>query len=197
MKFSYNSPFVLSYAVISTVILALSQATSPAFYQGYTVGVSGLMRFFAINPYMDWANPVDYFRLVSHAMGHANWTHLYGNFTLILLLGPMLEEKYGTLPLLAMSFATALVTGILNVMLFTTSLLGASGIAFMMIILSSISNLKQGRIPLTFVLVLILYLGKEVLGSFERNTTSEFGHILGGICGGVFGFAMQRHQPKP
>jgi hypothetical protein len=83
---------------------------------------------------------------------------------------------------------TALVTAVLNNLFFSTGLMGASGIVFMMILLSSFVNFKQGEIPLTFILVVVLYIGREVISSFERNNVSEFAHILGGICGAAFGF---------
>ena len=162
MKIQYNSPVVLSYTIICSIILAVAPLT------GMT-----LMSIFTVYPTMSPTNPLDYFRLFSHAMGHGDWNHLLSNFTFILLLGPMLEEKYGSANLLTMMFLTALVTGILNVMLFSNGLLGASGVVFMMILLSSMTNLRQGKIPLTFVLVVILFLGKEVLNIFTTNNVSE------------------------
>jgi len=83
---------------------------------------------------------------------------------------------------------TAFVTGILNAFLLPTALLGASGVVFMMILLASFTNFKQGEIPLTFILVLTLYLGREIFNSFTNNNISEFAHIVGGFCGSLFGF---------
>lgn len=174
MKITYNAPFTLTFTLIATII--------HAFPQGFTES------FFAVGTNMDFGDPLDYFRLFSHALGHANWNHLFGNFSLILILGPILEEKYGTKMLALMSFITALVTGILNVLFLNTGLYGASGIVFMMILLSSFTNMKAKVIPVTFILVVVLFLGKEVMNSFEQNNVSQFAHILGGILGGVFGF---------
>ena len=114
--------------------------------------------------------------------------HLMGNLTFILLLGPIIEEKYGGSNLAIMIIITALVTGISNVFFFNTGLLGASGIVFLFIILASFGNAKQG-IPLTFILVALLFVGKEVMNSMESNNISEFAHILGGACGSLFGFS--------
>ncbi len=176
MQLQYNSPVVLTYTFVCTVVLLISSFMPP------------VMSLFTVYPTMSLTNPVDYFRLFSHAIGHGDWSHLFGNFTLILLLGPMLEEKYGSANLLTMMFLTALITGILNVIFFSSGLLGASGIVFMMILLSSMTNLRQGRLPLTFLLVVILFLGKEIVNIFQNNNISEFAHIVGGICGAVFGF---------
>mgnify|MGYP000259418082 CR=1 FL=1 len=111
-----------------------------------------------------------------------------GNLSFILLLGPIIEEKYGGASLLLMIGITAIVTGILNVIFFQTGLLGASGIVFLFIILASFGNAQKG-IPLTFLLIAILFLGKEVWQAFQDNNISEFAHIAGGICGSLFGFS--------
>ena len=126
--------------------------------------------------------------LLTHVAGHSGWNHLFGNFSLILLIGPMLEENYGSLALLAMIVITALVTGILNVILFPTALMGASGVVFMMILLASFTNYTRGEIPLTFILVLVLYMGDQIIKSFSTNNISYFAHIAGGFCGSLFGF---------
>ena len=78
----------------------------------------------------------------------------------------------------------------LNNLLFNTGLLGASGVVFMLILLSSFTNVKSGNIPLTFILIIFLFMGKEVYTAFSQDNISQFAHILGGICGGVFGFKL-------
>jgi membrane associated rhomboid family serine protease len=138
-------------------------------------------------------DPSNWLRLFTHVAGHANWSHLISNFTFILLLGPILEESYGSLALFLMILITALVTGALNVLFFPSNLLGASGVVFMMIVLSSFTNFRAGEIPLTFILILVLYLGREIASSFDLtglwgNHISEFAHIAGGFCGSLFGF---------
>lgn len=144
--------------------------------------------FFATYPGFRLTSPLFYFQLISHTLGHHNWAHLAGNFSLILLVGPILEEKYGSKKLLKMMFITALVTGILNALFFSTGLLGASGLAFMMILLVSFTNHREGEIPLTFILIVVLFLAKEVVQAFSNDDISQFAHIMGGICGSLFGF---------
>jgi membrane associated rhomboid family serine protease len=137
---------------------------------------------FYIGSFRNWVT------LLTHVMGHANWAHLINNFTLILLIGPMLEEIYGSMELLIMIVITALVTGTLNAILFQSALMGASGVVFMMILLSSFTNFSHGEIPLTFILVLILYLGVQLFNTSGPENISHFAHIVGGLCGSVFGF---------
>ena len=120
-RLHYNSPVTLPFALAAVAVHLLSSTL----IEGLNAGL------FAVGPTMSLVNPLDYWRLLSHVLGHAGFEHLFVNLTLILLLGPILEEKYGSLQVLEMIVITALVTGVLNVLLFPTGLMGASGIVFM------------------------------------------------------------------
>ena len=174
MKISYNAPFTLTLTLICVLVRMMGNDVTTA--------------FFAVGGGFEISSPVHYFRLFSHALGHADWGHLVGNFSLILILGPILEEKYGSKALIVTSLITAIVTGILNILFFKTGLYGASGLVFMMIMLASFADFKSGTIPLTFILVLIFYVGNEVFQSFQKDNISHFAHILGGLVGSLAGF---------
>lgn len=178
MRISYNAPITLSFALLSTVVLILDML----FGRTLTATV------FSVGATMDFSNPLEYFRLAAHIAGHADWNHLMSNFAFILLLGPILEEKYGSANLIVMMLITALITGVLNVLFLSTGLMGASGIVFMMILLVSFTNFRKGEIPLTFILIVALYLTREILAAVQTDGISQFAHILGGVCGSMFGF---------
>ena len=74
--------------------------------------------------------------------------------------------------------------------------MGASGIVFMMIILGSFTNIQSGQIPITFILVILIYLSKEVVSAFETDSISQFAHIVGGILGSLFGFALNKRRSR-
>ena len=179
-KIQYNAPVTLTFALLSGLVLLVSYLTGGTFqYQYFCV-----YRF----PLTDVAG---YFRLFSHVLGHADFSHYVGNMTLLLLLGPMLEEKYGGRDLLLCILATALVTGLLHCAVSSGGLLGASGIVFMMIMLSSLAGVRAGTIPLTLILTAALYIGGEVAdGIALRDNVSQLTHIAGGVCGTVLGFAL-------
>ncbi len=183
MKIRYNAPVTLTFALGATLVMLLNQTLFPGF----------TYRFFSVRAAMDPGSILDYIRLITHVIGHDSWAHLMGNFAFILLLGPILEEKYRSTGILVMMGITALVTGLLNVLFLPTGLLGASGIVFMMILLVSFTNIRQGEIPLTFILVVILFLTREVATSWQDDTVSQFAHISGGVIGSLFGF-MQSHR---
>lgn len=136
-------------------------------------------------------DPLFYWRLFAHIFGHADWSHLSGNMMYILLLGPLLEEKYGSANLAFVTLLTGLITGIVHVTLFPYGLLGASGVVFAFIILSSITSVRDRKIPLTFIFVMVFYLGGEIIdGIFIRDQISNFAHIIGGLVGGACGYVL-------
>ncbi|MFO7731982.1 MAG: rhomboid family intramembrane serine protease [Spirochaetia bacterium] len=184
MRIRYNAPITLTFALVAALILAIDQLTGAGIIPALCM-VPGKAAF-------SFASFLDYVRIFTHVLGHVGWEHLLSNFAIILLIGPILEEKYGSVSLFIMILITALVTGLLNALLFSTALLGASGVAFMMILLVSFTNIRNGEIPLTFILILILYLAKEFISSVQANQISEFAHIAGGACGSMFGFLRPR-----
>ena len=129
-------------------------------------------------------------------LGHAGWSHFFGNITLILVVGPLLEEKYGSANLLFVILATALTTGIVHVVFFPgIMLLGASGVVFALILLSSFTCVKEGEIPLTFILVAVIYIGQQVYeGIFVQDNVSNLTHILGGLVGAALGYVMNKNK---
>jgi membrane associated rhomboid family serine protease len=71
--------------------------------------------------------------------------------------------------------------------------MGASGIVFMMIAMASLSGMKNGCIPISLVLVLLLYLGGELIdGITLRDNISQLSHIVGGLCGTALGMSMRK-----
>ncbi len=185
-KIKYNSPVILTYALICIAALALDSF------------VRGDWNYFFFSVYRFRADDfLGYLRLFTHIIGHINFEHLFGNFTIILLVGPMLEEKYSSSKILIMIIFTAFITGIIHILFSDAILLGASGIAFMFIILSSFANIEKGRIPLTLIVVLIMYIGQEIVNGFSNaDNISQLTHIIGGFCGAVFGFIFT-NQAKP
>lgn len=183
-KIQYNSPVILTFTLLSLISLLAASLTN---------NISTIL-FFSVyrGPLTD---VLFYFRLVSHVLGHVDFQHFLSNFIIILLIGPILEEKYGSSLIIRMILITALVTGILNILLFDTALLGASGIVFMFILLSSFTNRQEGKIPLTLILIIILFIGRELVDIFLiQDNVSRLTHILGGLCGGIFGFYIDRSK---
>ncbi|MEE1159775.1 MAG: rhomboid family intramembrane serine protease [Atopobiaceae bacterium] len=178
---SLNAPTTLIFTALCVCATILGQVTGGAatrmFFSTYSAPL--------YDPFM-------YVRLFTHTIGHGGWDHLVSNMTYILLLGPLLEEKYGSQTLALVILLTAGITGVLNNLLFPNVVLcGASGVCFAFILLSSITSLREGEIPLTFILVAVLFLGEQVVnGIVAKDNISQFTHIIGGLVGAGLGFAL-------
>lgn len=180
-----NAPAILIFAGICVIVRILDMITG---------GGSNRVLFSVYGSSL--ADPLTYIRSFTHVFGHASWDHLISNMMYILILGPMLEEKYGTENTVVVMAVTAVVTGILSMILFpAVRLLGASGIVFAFILLASVTSVEEGEIPLTFILVAVLYIGQQVWqGLTVKDNISQMAHIAGGLVGSVLGFILQKRK---
>ncbi len=185
LKITFNSPVVLGFIFISLAVLVLGTLT---------MGKSNELLFMTYHSSL--MNPLTYVRFFSHVLGHSGWAHYIGNASYILLLGPMLEEKYGSKRILQVILITAVVTGLVNYVLFwNVALCGASGVVFAFILLTSFTSFKNGEIPLTFILVAIVFIGQQVYeGLFLQDDISNLSHILGGVVGAVVGYKLNKKR---
>ncbi|MDR0782681.1 MAG: rhomboid family intramembrane serine protease [Propionibacteriaceae bacterium] len=190
-RIQYNSPVMLTYALLSFIVLIIGTVTG---------GASNRLLFSVYKS--SWADPLGYIRLFGHALGHANWAHYAGNFLLILMVGPLLEEKYRSKIMLLVIAGIALVEGLFFAIFLNVGVMGASGVVFGLILLSSFVNYEKGRIPLTLVLAIAIYVGKEFFleaSEAVTNTTSgisHIAHIIGGIFGAILGLLLERWRDR-
>ena len=185
IKLQYNAPVVLTFALVSFVVLLLGWITG-----GWTTA-----HLFSV--YRSSARDLlTYPRFILHVLGHSGYAHYISNTMMILVIGPSVEERYGSRNLLWAMLITALVSGMVHWLLFPGSaLLGASGIVFMLIVMSSLAEMKAGCIPGTLILVLILYIGGEIVdGVTLRDNISQITHVIGGLCGAVLGLSMRSRR---
>ncbi len=185
LKLTYNSPVVLTFSLMCLVATVLGIASDGRITEAVFMTYHSSM-----------LSPMTWLRFFTHVLGHANFTHFLGNVSYLLLLGPMLEEKYGSNSLIIAILITAVVTGLANYLLFpNVALCGASGVVFAFILLASFTSFKEGTIPLTFLLVAFIYLGEQIYdGIFLQDNISNMAHIIGGIVGGTLGFTLNRKK---
>lgn len=187
LKIKFNSPLLLIY-------LGLCFAATLV---GYLTGGAATRLLFSVYR-SSLTDPLLYVRCFTHVLGHSGWEHFAGNASFLLLLGPILEERYGWKRLLQIILAAALVSAAVNLLLFpNTALCGASGVVFAFIVLMSFTDFKEGEIPLTFLLVAAVFIGKEVYaGLAVSDNISNTAHIIGGAVGSFFGFRFRTTSGK-
>lgn len=178
IRIHYNAPVVLTFSLLALGLHILDRRFGGAITRSLLV----------TGPPYSLLDPLDYVRFVSHTLGHASFEHLFSNLTMILLLGPILEERYGSEDMLKMILLTGLFVGVINLLLVREGLLGASSIVFMFISLISIVDLKRGSVPISFIVVALLFIGNEVVRILRPDDISQTGHIAGAALGAVFGF---------
>ena len=169
----YNSPVILTFALLSLLALGLGKLTN-----GWTT-----QNLFCVyrSPLTDW---LTYPRFFLHVLGHPDFAAYCSNIVLLLVVGPT-----------ALAIAlTALVTGLVLWFFFPNSaLMGASGVVFMLIVLASFAGMRTGTIPLTLILVLILYLGSEIFQAVTGTAgLAQLTHSAGGVLGMICGFTWSR-----
>ena len=186
-RITFNSPVILAFVFISFGAMAANYLT---------MGASNKLLFMTYLSSL--ASPLTYVRFFTHVLGHAGWSHYIGNMMYILLLGPMLEEKYGSAKILEVILTTALVTALVNYFLFPgIALCGASGVVFAFILLTSFTGFNEGEIPLTVILVAVIFIGQQVYeGIFLQDNVSNLSHIIGGIVGAVIGYQLNKRSKK-
>ena len=183
IRITFNSPVILSFVGVCLLALILDKITG---------GISTLKLFSVYRS--SFLNPLTYVRLIGHIFGHAGWSHFINNIMMILILGPMLEEKYGSKDILLVILITAVVTGAFH-MIFNpfTRLLGASGVVYAFILLSSLTSFDDGGIPVTFILVAVIYIGEQIYQLIAiTSNVSNITHIIGGAVGATFGFVSNK-----
>lgn len=177
--FSYNSIVILSYFLISLLFLIFNILSKDKINNFLACRRGNLI------------NPMFYIRILLSSFCHQDWNHFKNNFLMILLIGPILEEKYGSMNLLYMLIITSVITGITHIIFYKTGTIGASDNVFMLVVLCSIVNLTTGKIPMTLVLILFFYVADEVFNLFKRkDSISHDSHIVGAICGFIFGYII-------
>ena len=179
----YNAPVTLTFALLSLLALLLGRLTD-----GWTT-----QHLFCVyrSPLTDL---LTYPRAFLHVLGHTDFASCAANFVMVLVVGPAAEERFSSRRVLLAIVITALVTSLVLWFFFPQStLMGASGVVFMLIVLSSFAGARGGVIPLTLILVLALYLGTEIVQAVTGTAgLVQLTHIAGGVVGVLLGALYAR-----
>lgn len=181
-KITFNAPVVLTFTLLSFAALVWNMISG------------GYANSFVFSVYRtSFSDPMQYIRLFTHVLGHADLSHYTSNMIIFLLVGPLLEEKYGSVRLLEVIGAVALVTGLIHIFLpGNTALLGASGVDFAFILMASVTGDRSG-IPLTMIIAAVIYIGSQIYaGIVSSDSVSQLTHIVGGSIGAFLGLAMRK-----
>lgn len=85
LKLSYNAPVTLTFALLALTALVLDHFTG-----GWTT-----VHLFSVYR-CSLSDPLAFFRFFGHVLGHSGIQHFMGNMLFILLLGPTVEDRFGS-----------------------------------------------------------------------------------------------------
>ncbi len=178
VRIKYNAPVSLTLIVLSSAVLFINTNVNTFLISDWFTA-DGAISF-------NYSDPFSYIKFVTHILGHTDIDHFLGNAIYLILLGPILEEKYNSLTLLGLIITTAVVSSVINAFFVDTYMLGASGIVYLFIVLISFTNIEKGEFPLSVVVVLGFYVYKEVSRE-DTGNISVITHLVGAIIGLLYG----------
>lgn len=197
IKVAYDAPVTLTFVIVCAIIFLINMI----FMKGGKA--LGFEKIFASPtnqagalPFIPSA-PLSYVRLLFYIFG-ADFAGLSTGFSsgaaslfftsviVILLLGPGMEERYGSVIIGIMIFVSALFSGVLNACFCETTLVGAAPLVFMMLFLNAFISFSKKKIelPSTGVMVTMIIL-MQLNGA---GAVKIIICIAGGLCGSLFAF---------
>jgi rhomboid protease GluP len=92
--------------------------------------------------------------LLTWTFAHGDLTHYLSNVVVILLVGPLIEDRYGSLRMLGILAAASVIVGLAQCVTDPGgALIGASGTVFCLIMMTATLAGRTGAIPVTVLLV--------------------------------------------
>ena len=188
LKVSYDAPVTLSFVIICALFFLLNVLLIRS---GKALGFE---KIFAsptsqggVLPFIPSA-PISYVRLLLYIFGNegGHASELFTNLILIMLLGPSMEERYGSVIIGIMIFVSALFSGVLNACFLETSLVGCVPLVSMMIFLNAFMSFSKKKFPLSFAAVMVLFVLVQIFTG--AGVLRIIVCIAGGLCGSLFAF---------
>ena len=195
LKFIYDAPVTLTFALVSLLLFVLDifalKGKLNSIWLITPTTAAGQFPF----AFSDFHSII---RLFVHVFASPDRYVLLCNLIFILLLGPSMEERYGSVIIGIMIFVAALFSGVLNACFCKNPVGGAEPVVFMLILLWTMMHLSRSKISASSLAVIILFICMEL---FSKNPNGVVGVAIvaaGGLCGSLFAFltSPKAHKAK-
>ena len=185
LKFVYDAPVMLSFVLAVLVIFMLDTFV----FKG-TLAEKWLLSPTAAEGSLPFAfsDFTSILRLFLHVLGGRDIPFLICNLIFILLLGPQMEERYGSVIIGIMIFVAALFSGVLNACFCKVPVSGSEPVVFMLILLCAMMHLSRSKVSASALAVIILFAVMLVLRKNPNGTAGVLITLAGGLCGSLFAF---------
>jgi len=144
----------------------------------------------------DYRNVADYFRILLYPFGFSSWNQLTANLVFILLLFPKIESVFGKLFSSMLVLITVAFAGVICVCFSNSVIYGTSGIVCMLLILAIFISADKRQIPLSYILLAVIYFAREIVSIIDTNTIEVFCHFAGSLAGSLVGILSLSYGGK-
>lgn len=185
LKFVYDAPVTITFALLALVIFILDTFVFKGSFSGQWLLTPTVAEGFLPFSFSDFPSIV---RLFLHVFGYTDPAVLICNLIFILLLGPAMEERYGSVIIGIMIFVAALFSGVLSACFCKVPACGAEPVVFMLVLLCTMMHLSRSKVSASSLAVIALFIGMLVL---RKNLNGVVGVVIvvaGGLCGSLFAF---------
>jgi membrane associated rhomboid family serine protease len=184
LKFVYDAPVTLSFIIIALLFFIISLIAPKAGIQELLVApsASGAAKF-------SFTNIKSILGLFLYIFNGKDRLLLFTNLLFVALIGPSMEERYGSFIIGIMMFVSGIFAGVLNACFCKDPMYGCSSIVFMLVLLNALMNFSKNKITGTALSMLILFILREAF--IENHPNKALGVIIvlaGGLCGSLFAF---------
>ena len=192
VKFSYDSPVVLTFAIITVVMYFLNAFVLQK--NGIDVKLISPTSQNGANPFV-FSSIKCYLNLITYPFVNSDFSFAIFNSIILIFLGMQMEEKYGSVIILVMILISVIFAGVLNACFSVQSLQGIQPVIFMLIILNLINASQKKKISTSLLLVLVLYTILNIIPL--KNALLGIISIAGGLCGSLISFLAQPKKNAP
>lgn len=179
MRLTCNAPVMLTLTTLSVFIYLLDTYIIPGFVASYCSSPHSL------------TDPNAFLRLFSYPFGHRSWVQLVTNYALLLLIGQILEKRYNALQLLSVIIVSVVLTGLINTFIQANPLVGSDGISVCMVLFISLSYVRKGELPLSLVVIVILFFIAEFDTLFNSDNLSRLSILTGAVLAVLYGLTLK------
>lgn len=185
LKFSYDAPVTITMALLLLVLfmidsLIIKSPVIAKFLMAPTTA-SGTVPF-------AFSSPKALLGVLLHIFSYTDLSQLLCDVVFLLLLGPFMEERYGSVIIGIMIFVASLFSGVLNACFCKAPVSGAACVVFMLILLDFLMSLSKKKIAAASLFALIIFVVRLATAKSENGFVDVVIVMAGGLCGSLFAF---------
>lgn len=185
IKVAVDAPVTIGFVLICFFIFVIDSFFAKGFLSANVfnspTNAKGAFPFIVSEPLM-------YAKLILYVFSTNSIQLLVLNMLLIVLLGPEMEQKYGSVIIGIMILISALFSGVLNVCFCSQPIQGCLSVIFMLAFLNVFYAIVQNKLTVSSIIVFVLVFVYEFFQKSDNGVIGILISICGGLCGSLIAF---------